>query len=298
MAVAVIVIVAWPREREPVYKGKKLSEWLARSMRGDREADDAVRKIGTNAIPYLFKWVSGESSEWNRTLSRISSRVPTWIGNRAYSFLAGEEGHGEDLGLHGFEVLGSVASPAVPELVRRLSDTNDVANARVVWAFALARIGKDGLPALLGKLEDPDAQERAVAVVAIGLMRPSNAASAIPALVSRLEDEDYTVAQSAVRAIGNLAVAPEIAVPALTDNLRYENGVLEFLVVRSLAAFGPEAKDAVPALVKELDCPGRGSVERHALLDALQKIAPEVALRYETNLHAALPRNERTAEAR
>jgi len=72
--VALLAAVFWPKEREPVYQGKKLSEWLARycvstdSQVPDRKAEEAILGIGTNALPVLVKWIAREPPDWKKGL--------------------------------------------------------------------------------------------------------------------------------------------------------------------------------------------------------------------------------------
>ncbi len=56
------------RPREPVYEGKRLSEWLeefSRVGRGqiNQEAENAIRQIGTNALPFLVADLCREDSQ-------------------------------------------------------------------------------------------------------------------------------------------------------------------------------------------------------------------------------------------
>src|SRR5437899_633757 len=99
----VLAIVIRISPREPIYDGESLSYWMAHWYRGmyggqalvDPSAKAAVREAGTNALPFLIKWME--------TPARSSSEVnyPSWA-------------------LHGFEVLGSTAKAAVPDLVALL----------------------------------------------------------------------------------------------------------------------------------------------------------------------------------
>src|SRR4051812_14802182 len=62
VVVEVLAVVFWPEESEPVYKGKKLSEWVIRTGTSpelffNREA---LREIGTNGIPFHLKWIRYE----------------------------------------------------------------------------------------------------------------------------------------------------------------------------------------------------------------------------------------------
>src|SRR3954447_21980914 len=58
----VVAVVFWPEESEPVYKGKKLSEWVISA--GTSPASffnrEALREIGTNGIPFYLKWIRYE----------------------------------------------------------------------------------------------------------------------------------------------------------------------------------------------------------------------------------------------
>ena len=54
---AVVLVMLWtiPGPPEPVYQGRRLSDWLKAHDRFSREeAEEAVRRIGTNAIPSLL----------------------------------------------------------------------------------------------------------------------------------------------------------------------------------------------------------------------------------------------------
>src|SRR5258708_7604582 len=89
LVLAFAAVLLWPREREPRYNGRALSEWLVRcdasvwpeemgnvssalpneqtdkaaSERQD-EANNAVRRIGTKALPCLVKWISYHPPTW------------------------------------------------------------------------------------------------------------------------------------------------------------------------------------------------------------------------------------------
>lgn len=67
IVVTAILVVSY--QQEPQYNGKTLSKWLAQNgnarlssstaSRSDaQEVIEAVRKIETNALPFLVKWMS------------------------------------------------------------------------------------------------------------------------------------------------------------------------------------------------------------------------------------------------
>ena len=60
-AIAVAAFFAL-RSREPEYRGKRLSQWLEEydrtgAMEKTGPASEAIRAMGTNALPYLFAYI-------------------------------------------------------------------------------------------------------------------------------------------------------------------------------------------------------------------------------------------------
>src|SRR5262245_367846 len=70
---AVMAAVLWPKEREPEYQGKKLSEWI---NVGSREGPEAVQAIGTNALPCLVRWISYHEPRWHASaVARLQGKT-------------------------------------------------------------------------------------------------------------------------------------------------------------------------------------------------------------------------------
>jgi len=82
--------------------------------------------------------------------------------------------------------LGRIGRPAVPSLIRTLSNRDP--QVRKQAALVLARIGPDAadaVPELKGLLDDPDEEVRKAAARALGQIGPA-AADAVPALMRQL----------------------------------------------------------------------------------------------------------------
>src|SRR4051794_5024002 len=78
LGVACAVLVLCTREREPEYGGKKLSEWVE-SMRSPgyttyAQAKNGILEIGSNAVPYLLKWIRYEPPSWKSKLYAMMNR--------------------------------------------------------------------------------------------------------------------------------------------------------------------------------------------------------------------------------
>jgi hypothetical protein len=164
--IAAIVAIAWPKEEEPTYRGKKLSQWLNIYCRpihnrdNKLEAEEAVRQIGTNAIPWLLKWIGKHPPAWSRAVGDL--RVSWSPANRVINALQKRPiqiAQKRWDAAFGFQILGQSASNAVPELVNML-DADDPGRQwpHPMWpppAYALSRIGDAGIRPLLDWVSDP-----------------------------------------------------------------------------------------------------------------------------------------------
>lgn len=181
---AVIAMVMWT-EPEPRYQGKKLSEWLtawnvARTGQKARPGDQAkacgaVRHIGTKGLPWLVRWVAYETPKWKESPPRVFWKLPVRVCRWFYR----RDTLRRDA-LSGFEILGTAAAPAVPELARLASGRNSDYAMR-----ALSYIGEAGLPALRSVLENgrEPARTQAAGYIAKLCRDGVDISSAVPALL-------------------------------------------------------------------------------------------------------------------
>lgn len=84
---------------------------------------------------------------------------------------------------------------------------------------ALARIGRDAVPALVEALGDRNVQVRRQAALALGRIGP-DAEQAVPALSAALGDGDEQVRRNAARALGQIGPAAKEAIGPLMQLLR------------------------------------------------------------------------------
>jgi hypothetical protein len=123
--VGIGVVAFWSGEKEPEYNGKKLSEWLEvcrQHPTSDSErvsAEEAVRKIGTNALPWLVRWMHYDMPDWRYKLfqSKYSQYVPKF--GRYFIVKPIIQIRHAEVGL---QVLGPTAGPVAPELARGLDN--------------------------------------------------------------------------------------------------------------------------------------------------------------------------------
>jgi hypothetical protein len=277
-------------DNEPVYKGRSLSWWLyiyggmtAFDRPSYGEAAEAVRNIGTNALPTMLRWICFEPSQskWRRKLEKDLEMLPVprvtrpfreWLGQDVASIRAQSV-------LSGFEILGPVAAPAAPELGRLANDPTHPFTAIRATA-ALAHIGPAALPQLLTVITNTRAITRDIAIATISDFE-SPARAVIPSLLQCLSDKNPAVARMAAGALGELKLEPGLVVPALCGVLGGTNSSLRACAAEALEEFGGQAKSAAPILVAALADPDHSM--RTAATNALAKIAPEMlVLKVET----------------
>ena len=251
------------RPREPVYQGKRLSDWLRdlddNTLAADsrNRAVDAVRQIGSNCLPTLAEMLHSSDSWPKRKLIDL-------VGNQSrirFHFTTAQERRG--WAIQGIKVLGPAA---IPMLIDLLNDKAAMTTAMI----CLSRVGPEVVWPLTCTLTNEAPRVRSAAIVTLGLLR-SNGQAAVPALVERLEsDTDNRVRASAANALGYIGKEPEVAVPALVKHLRDPDPTTRAQAVLALAKFGTEAKAALSVIRELLE--DTNQFVREAAAKALEEI--------------------------
>jgi len=194
IVIGAIVVLSRP-EREPEYGGKKLSEWVREFRTPTRswEADVAIRHLGTNALPYLIKWMSYELAPWK---VKVYNGLPNFLRRPFNSWIQ------KDLlataAARAFENavdnLGPDARPVAPVLIKLMNDPKRKQSAGRA-AMAIGHLGDEFLPALTAALTNRSSI-RSYVVSGIGSMG-TNAWPAAPALTNLLDDPDPVLRQLA-----------------------------------------------------------------------------------------------------
>lgn len=142
----ILALVLWPREREPEYNGATLSTWLLRCALSGNQAEsapavDAIRHMGTNALPFLVRWIQYEPG-WRDSLGR---KMWTWPVIRSrhdiQRLIWNMTQYRANAAVYGFQVLGSTANPAVPEL-QRLAYNGDAPETALRATECLIHMGQ------------------------------------------------------------------------------------------------------------------------------------------------------------
>jgi hypothetical protein len=131
LAVALVRLMrTQSKEPEPTYEGRTLSQWMATNaisaVSGDistsDKAEEAIRKIGTNAIPFLLRWIAEEPP----IPPGVAAKLPASVTQNRAAQLVIDGPHNERAfdSTYAFSILGKNAITAVPQLKLLMADTN------------------------------------------------------------------------------------------------------------------------------------------------------------------------------
>ena len=217
------------------------------------QAVEAIRHIGTDAIPYLIKIFRSREPGLMRRIATFSFK-PSRTANERFMRSVG-----------GFRALGSRAELAIPELSEFVENGDTAYEA----SLAMAAIGPQSVPSLIRALGQSDERVWQSAAEALGQILSSDE-TALKVLLKCLKNKDPLVRSYAAGAIGVLGGEPYEIVPALITSLDDPQASVRNYAALTLGRFGRDAKAAVPALSKALKDLDAGVSQSAAL--ALQQI--------------------------
>jgi HEAT repeat protein len=265
-------LVALIRLDEPRYNGRTLTGWLQQysdaamdETQRLAEARSAVLAIGApKALPRILKLATTQDdpvSTWTTTKTE-EFRI------RFFHWRSAEDS--QLMGFAGFEILGTNAASAVPELARLLDDKKQAFTA----VRCLVNIEKPAEMALCQCLtnQNPDVRR-------LGIAGLASATEDVEVYLARikdlLKDPDTSVRFAAVQAISEQENAPELAVPLLIVSSQDSDNAVASQAVAALGSLGTNAASAFSTLT-DLVSTGKPPSAR-AALSAVVKIDPTKA---------------------
>ena len=195
-------------------------------------AEEAIRHLGPKCLPLLCKMIQAKDSpSKQKTIAWINKHTFLKIHYPSFDLYDRVEIQGTkvpwnekyvaaDGELHeraktAFRLLGPVAKPVLPELVKAFHQRYSSPCA----GSALFCLGEDGIGELLSALRSLQAWLRMSAAGAFD--EPNLPEEYIPALLESLNDSDYTVRFTAANSLRRVnGKSPELVIPALVNRLR------------------------------------------------------------------------------
>ena len=160
---------------EPRYEGRRLSAWAADLLAPDEfwdtlpasealakqdKAVAAIRHFGIKAMPLAIKWCGAEDSA-------LEEKLKDWInGQKIFQVQIPSDSDYQRRGVKIFEVLGPIAKPAIPSLIKLLGEKDH--NAACIASSDLVYIGPDAIPPLIDALKNQNAQVRRIGSLFFG----------------------------------------------------------------------------------------------------------------------------------
>jgi HEAT repeat protein len=275
----------------PSFQGRTVLQWARdcqlSSSQQSRTASAAVRAIGPDAIPTLVDSLKHGADWWTRASAALAlsdlgaAAAPAVralalslddpdLGVRQYAAIAIGRIHadpdigvpalmrqlnrGQSVNYYAASALGdygTVAVPAVPDLIRLLSSDQD--STRRCAAAGLRGIGaasRDAVPKLSGLVRDQirHAESDPDFVDALaGIGEPG-----LPMLVEVLQarEADQTLRFYTFRAVGRMGIHAGTAIPVLNELLRSDNPFERTQSILTLPKIGIAADAAVPELLR------------------------------------------------
>ncbi|HWX19823.1 MAG TPA: HEAT repeat domain-containing protein [Candidatus Binatia bacterium] len=256
---AILGLTALPRhDAEPEYQGRSLRFWLLASQRDTNPEDpaEALAHFGTNALPFLLKWIRYERSP---ARIKVAKAIPSALQKFARPFITSERELLAETSAEGFRHIVTNGTLAVPELTNLIHKTNAPQTA-IRAMRALTLLGTNGLPPLIAAAQDQQYPFRFFAVGMITWLPNESRFADIttPVLIGLLSDRTHPeIAPVAAMGLGRNPNAPDTAIPALISCLTSPTAPeqLRAAAAESLGAFGAQAANALPALSNILTDP-------------------------------------------
>ena len=279
----VLVLGVWrATHRVPRYAGRRLYEWIGELQSTDplgkpfpadvvsrrENAQAAIRRIGTNALPFLMADLQANFTlkdaayVWLSRLPFLNVQVPSTVQDRWVR------------GIRGMEVLGPLAKPWLPELTAMATNSIDTG------PWALLAVGSDALPAMTNLLTSSGFPAKLYLIIALednvseDRIKPGEAVAAVPALLNALRSTDSYLWIAAARALGTIHQQPELCIPALADAVPDSSRDLRNECITALGRFGRQATNATPLL--ERACSDPDESVRTAASNALLRIERDI----------------------
>jgi hypothetical protein len=263
LAASVSLFFGFHRKPEPIYAGCTLSYWAERYAKAyfsnqraflpsanlgyagvDAEAEEAIRAIGTNALPFVVKWLHFEQAHssvrlfYSLRLNRLSQPLRDGMHAMAFKELARRRAQ---RAYYVLQILGPQASPVAPDLLRLCNNSAEPDTAYRCFA-ALGALGTNALPQLMQVIRDANHPYRGVAVRQVEevLQKASPSSIQFPVLLQCLRDRDTSLVTLTCMLLGR-AGPNQAAVPFLQTNLLSPDPAVRVAASNALIAISSTA---------------------------------------------------------
>lgn len=264
----------------PEVQGKRLAAW-AHELNFSDEMDvqipvsaeiqarhdaavKAIRELGDKALPFALKCCAVQEST-------LELKLLGWFGEFRSEIHRTPVQDQWQKGLDIFRVLGTNASPAIPDLIGFLMQPESAAANNASSAFRY--VGTASIPPLLVALTNANKDVARLAAFSLSHFE-TNSLAATPVLLAQINARD-SLADTAMYALLKINPDPSVVAPALATYLRTQPNLPYSLEIFSwLEKNGTNAAPVTPALEEIITAKTKSPFTAMALR-ALKAIAPE-----------------------
>ena len=256
-------------DKDPVYEGKKFSEWASTAQTGQsvRQRSIAVEALGkiwimdrkTGAIEYVVAVLRGDKSAAVRAQAAIVLAGLREEDMKQYGAPAlidvlktEKESKVRKELIAAMAKFPFVCAAGVGSLTPSLKDLEPAVRVAAGEALALAGpMAKSAAPELIPLLKDPTKTVRIAAIYALGRVTPEAGTTIAEGMAAMLgAEKDLDIRRELLASIGLLAEKSEPVIKALTVALTDAEDDVRRGAARTLGTFGSAAAPAVDELFK------------------------------------------------
>jgi len=256
--------------REPSYKGHRLSYWLEPPRSGagvkGNESVIALRKIGSNAVPFLIHDLKAKDSAFGLFYRTNWPRLPVWLQKKLPTPQTPEARRGR--AVWALETLGPAAEAAVPQLIQLVQDTGPPRPA-ISSTGPTFGPGQFRFTSQLGNVLFRSGLFRALATIG------GTNKDLVPTLIEGARESQrwFSLPVAAWFQTDRLTVASEQSIELLKAGLSDSSLEVQEFCIRALGLAVPERPDVIPFLLERLGDrdPGLGEIAMQTLARAGQK---------------------------
>jgi HEAT repeat protein len=282
MVLIALILRVSTRTPEPRYKGQSLSDWLhnydhAHTQTQEQEAKQAIREIGTNAVPFLLQYMRYAPRPWKRSITDAFAKLKDmrFVGRFIpYSMTTDAASARAETAAYAFGVLGPVAAYAYPDIARLACTATEPKVAELATMVLIMRKA-DATNAIGFVLSNAPPPIRTQMIGRIATQWDQQLLQAVrQALIECVRAEDEQAAQVAVSTLLTLKHSqPEATLQLFVECLTNSKPKVRAEAIICIATFQAAAKPAVPSVIPYLTDPD--PTVRKEATNLLRMIAPE-----------------------
>jgi len=226
-------------------------------------AAEAIREIGTNAVPHLLPAIYSRDPPWKTKLATLW-RKQKWIKLPFQTAIEKQE--------HALPALRELGPAVVWTWVEILTNQSVTVEVQQYAAGSLAEMRRGAVPALATLLELQDHTNRTMRASIGAAIQYCDTEGFLSSLYNVRHATNPEVRASGAWSLGFICKNPDMSIPALARAAKDQSPQVRASALEALGKFGTDALNTTNVVVRALDDPERRV--RRAATNALNRLVP------------------------